>query len=56
MARTRPGVNPPLTNRRRVECAAPSMSIIHGSGPVSGRLPKELENVAGSRPTASTPS
>ena len=31
------------------------MSIIHGIGPVSGRLPRALENVAGLRPTAITP-
>jgi hypothetical protein len=53
--RTRPGVNPRLTSLRRLAWADPSMSIIHGSGPVSGRLPPALENVAESRSAARTP-
>ncbi len=32
------------------------MSIIHGIGPVSGRVPPALENVAGVAAAARTPS
>jgi hypothetical protein len=55
VARTRAGVKPRLTSLRRFRWPGASMSIIHGIGPVSGRLPPALENVAGSRPTAITP-
>ena len=45
-SRTRRGVKPRLTSLRRLQCSGSSMSIIIGSGPLSGRMPPALENVA----------
>ena len=48
MARTRTGVNPADTRRRRSTWAGASMSIIIGSAPWFGRIPPALEKVWGS--------
>ena len=55
-ARTCAGVNPALTSLRRLRWSGASMSSIHATGPVSGRVPPAFENVSGSRPTATIPS
>ena len=56
LSRTRLGVNPRLTSLRRFQCAGSSMSIIIGSGPLSGRMPPAFENVSVSFDAARTPS
>ena len=47
LARTRAGVKARFRILRRLRWSGASMSIIHGSGPVSGRLPPAFENTAG---------
>jgi hypothetical protein len=54
--RRRAGVNPLPTSYLLVRCGAPSMSIIQGSGLVSGRLPPAFEKLTGSRDAVITPS
>ena len=54
LSRTRRGVKPLLTSLRRRRWSGSSMSIIIGSGPLSGRMPPALENVAGSAEMALT--
>ena len=44
MARTRLGVKPSETRRRRRTCSGASKSIIIGSGGNLGRMPPALEN------------
>ena len=44
MARTRLGVKPSETSRRRRTCSGASKSIIIGIGPYLGRMPPALEN------------
>lgn len=51
-AATRRGVNPALTSLRRSLCSGSSMSIIIGSGPLSGRMPWPLQNSPGCRETS----
>ena len=54
LSRTRRGVKPLFTSWRRRRWSGSSMSIIIGRGPLSGRMPCELENVAGSTEIALT--
>ncbi len=44
MARTRLGVKPSETSRRRRTCSGASKSIIIGNGGNLGRMPPALEN------------
>ncbi len=55
MARTRLGVNPSETRRRRRTCSGASKSIIMGSGPFLGRIPPAFENDSVSTDAALTP-
>ncbi len=52
MARTRRGVKPADTRRRRRTCSGASKSIIMAKGPNLGRMPPALEKVAVSVATA----
>ncbi len=46
ISRTRRGVKPALTNRRRRTCSGASKSIIIGSGGNFGRMPPAFEKTA----------
>ena len=51
LSRTRRGVKPRLTSLRRCRCSGSSMSIIIGSGRLSGRMPPALREHVGSLAT-----
>ncbi len=55
MARTRRGVNPSETSRRRRTCSGASKSIIIGSGGFLGLIPPAFENESVSTDAALTP-